>query len=133
MLNPLSAFSFAHMKAKPRLFTAQILMPVQTSYGISPQTRTFYNCVMVKGRVAQMIGNKVIPLLFLPRSPEEQEFLDTELQKSGGGLNRDNYQYFLPFMLPIGLTGKDYMVIDVEENNRIRDLYDIKNKNRRAY
>lgn len=70
----------------------------------------------------------VVPLLLLPRTSEEQALLDSELEKSGGCLNRSNYHHFLPFMLPLGITGRDYLVIDVEENQRIKSLYDARNK-----
>ncbi len=115
----------------PRLFTAQITYPKTTSYGDTRACVKLPNCVMVKDKVAQLVKGKVVPLLFLPRTPDQQAFLDAELVKSDGALTRENYEYFMPFMLPLGLTGREYMVLDLEENQKLQAIYEERNRNSR--
>ncbi|UBM58214.1 hypothetical protein LAG90_15530 [Marinilongibacter aquaticus] len=66
---------------------------------VKNQSTFLKDCVLVKGRVAIWEAEgKVKPFLLVPRTDEQEAFLQTELNKSQGYLNRDNYHYFLPFM-----------------------------------
>ncbi|SOE24076.1 hypothetical protein SAMN06298216_4446 [Spirosomataceae bacterium TFI 002] len=115
---------------KHRLFdmTARVPDKVSNSQSISIE---FSNCVMVKDKIAQYHKGRVRPLIFYPLSNDEFQKLFSCLKVSKGALTRENYETFLPYMLPLGYTkymGLGYVALDIEENRKVQQEYERKYK-----
>ncbi len=98
-------------------FTISVTYKIQKSTGPTWAVKYFENCILIKGKVAQKIGDRFRPLLFLKRDSDIEATLLRLLIKSCGSLNKENYQQFLPYMLGLNSIHKDFLVTVLSAND----------------
>ncbi|MCR9065659.1 MAG: hypothetical protein NXI00_16935 [Cytophagales bacterium] len=94
-------------------FTISVTFRIQKSKGQTWAVKYFENCILIKGKVAQKIGDRFKPLLFLKRDRDIEATLLRLLIKSCGSLNKENYQPFLLYMLGLNSIHEDFLVTEL--------------------
>lgn len=87
--------------------------------------------LLKKDKVAQYHKGHIRPLFFYPLTNDEFIYLLTLLKSSRGALARENYESFLPFMLPLEYIknqGHGYVALDVKENRKVKVEFEKRNK-----